>query len=69
MKTAILALFLLLPALALAQQPPMNEQDLQKMMEQMQKMQACMQNVDQNELNRLEQRSHQASKGQARGRC
>jgi hypothetical protein len=35
----------------------MNEQNMQKIMEQAQKMQACMQNVDQSRLPELEQKS------------
>ena len=48
---------LLVPALAMAQQ--MNEQDMQKMMAQIQEMTACMQNIDQNEIKALEQDSKQ----------
>jgi len=59
MKLSIIAFFVLLPVVTLAQQSSMNEQDMQKMMEQAQKMQACMQGLDQNELKRLEQSSHQ----------
>jgi Skp family chaperone for outer membrane proteins len=36
----------------------MNEQDMQQMMEQAQKMQACMQDIDQSRLPELERRSH-----------
>jgi len=59
MKLSIIAVFVLMPVVTFAQQPSMNEQDMQKMMEQAQKMQACMQGLDQNELQRLEQSSHQ----------
>lgn len=59
MKFSIIAVFILMPVVTFAQQPSMNEQDMQKMMEQAQKMQACMQGIDQKELQRLEQSSHQ----------
>jgi hypothetical protein len=51
-------LFLLIPVMAAAQNyQGMNEEDMQKMMEQMKKMEACMQHVDQTKLKALEQRS------------
>ncbi len=60
MKIAAAFLFLLIPCAAFAQNyQGMNEQDMQKMMEQMQKMQVCMQDVDQAELKTLEHRSKQ----------
>jgi hypothetical protein len=60
MKTTLLILSLLLPVAALAQSPQgMNEKDMQQMMQRMQQMQTCMQDVDQEQLKGLEQRSHQ----------
>jgi len=50
-------ILLLMPIVSIAQNfQGMSEADMQKMM---QEMQSCMQNVDQNELNALEQRSNQ----------
>lgn len=60
MKTSALILFLLVPVLAAAQNyQEMNKGDMQKMMQQAQEMQACMENVDQKEMKRLEQLSRQ----------
>jgi len=57
MKMPAIVLLLLLPTVAMAQNyQGMSEADMQKMM---QEMQACMQNVDQNKLKALEQRSNQ----------
>ena len=57
MKTTLLILSLLFPVTSLAQSPQgMNEQELQQMMQQMQ---SCMQDVDQDQLKGLEQRSRQ----------
>jgi len=51
---------LLIPLAASAQPfQGMNEEQMQRAMEQMQKAQSCMQNVDQAELQALEQRSHE----------
>ena len=51
---------MLLPLFALAQSPQgMNNPDMQKMMQKMQEMQACMEKVDQSELKSIEQRSQQ----------
>ena len=51
-------LSLLLPALAGAQgYPGMSEADMQKMMQQMQEMQTCMQGIDQSGLKAFEQRA------------
>ncbi len=58
MKISTCILLLLIPMIAAAQNyQGMNEEDMQKVMQQMQKMQACMQNVDQDKLKALEQRS------------
>jgi len=60
MKTTLLIWSLLLPVTALAQSPQgMNEQEMRQMMERMQQMQSCMQDVDQGQLRGLEQRSRQ----------
>jgi len=60
MKTTLLILSLLLPVAALAQSPQgMNEQEMQQMMQRMQQMQTCMQDIDQEQLKGLEQRSRQ----------
>jgi hypothetical protein len=49
-----------MPALAFAQNyPAMNEADMQNMMQQMKKMQACMEKVDQAKLQALGERSQQ----------
>jgi len=60
MKRQSLYLCLLLPVTALAQNyPAMNEADMQKMMQQMQKMQSCMEKVDHGKLEELGERSEQ----------
>ncbi len=60
MKIPAIVLLLLMPMVTGAQNyQGMSEGDTQKMMQQMQKMQACMQNVDQAKLKVLEQRSYQ----------
>ncbi len=59
MKISASILLLLIPILAAAQNyQGMNKEDMQKVMQQMQEMQACMQNVDQDKLKALEQRSN-----------
>jgi len=51
---------LLIPLAASGQQlQGMSEEQMQSAMEQMQKAQSCMQNIDQTELQALEQRSHE----------
>ena len=55
MKRLSAVLLLSLPALAFAQQ--MSQQDMQNMMAQVQEVQACMQTIDQNELNSLQEES------------
>ena len=58
MKTIISTLFLILPFVAAAEQrPAMSDENMQQLMQQMQKMQTCMQKIDQAELSALEQRS------------
>jgi len=58
MKIPVIILLLLMPIVALAQSHQgMNEKDMQKMMQQMQKMESCMQDIDQTKLKALEQRS------------
>ena len=60
MKIHMLMILLLMPVVALAQNyKGMSEEDMQKMMQQMQEMQACVENVDQAKLNALEQRARQ----------
>jgi len=60
MKVMVTFLCLLIPTLALAQNyPAMNEADMQKMMQQMEKMQACMEKVDHAKLQALRERSQQ----------
>jgi hypothetical protein len=60
MKLQSIYLCLLLPATALAQNyPAMNEADMQKMMQQMEKMQSCMEKIDQGKLEALGVRSEQ----------
>ncbi|MEN8262107.1 MAG: hypothetical protein ABFR82_01430 [Nitrospirota bacterium] len=60
MKISASILLVLIPMVAAAQNyQGMNEEEMQKVMQQMQKMQACMQNVDQDKLKVLEQRSNQ----------
>lgn len=60
MKLQAIYLCLLLPVTALAQNyPAMNEADMQKMMQQMEKMQSCMAKIDQGKLEALGVRSEQ----------
>jgi len=60
MKTFAIALLLSLPVTVLAQNPMgMSESDMQDMMQQMQKAQACMEKIDQSELDALEQKAKQ----------
>jgi len=56
MKLTLFALFLLFPLMALAQNyQGMSEQDMQRMQQQMQQAGACMQNIDEARLKKLEQ--------------
>lgn len=60
MNILVLVISLLVPLVASAQNiQGMNEADMQKMMQQMQQVQICMQNIDQSRLQVLEQRSQQ----------
>lgn len=60
MKKSIAVLFLLLPLIALAQpRLEMSEEAIQNMMQQMQKMQTCMQDIDKSKLQELENLSNQ----------
>lgn len=60
MKKLTVLLFLFIPALGYSQNyPGMNEADMQKMIQQMEKMQSCMEKVDESKLKALEKRSHQ----------
>jgi len=60
MKISATFLFVLIPLVAFAQgHPGMSEKGMEQMMQQMGKMQSCMQNVDQAKLRMLEQRSKQ----------
>ncbi len=60
MRIQMIIPFLLLPTLAVAQNyQGMSEQDMQKMMQQAQQMEACMQDIDQAKMRELEQRSYQ----------
>ncbi len=60
MKIPTIILLLSMPIFAVAQNfQDMSQEDMQKMMQQMQQAQACIQKVDQNELKALEQRSNQ----------
>ena len=60
MEKLTITLLLSLPALASAQNyQNMNEADMQNMMHQAQKMQACMAEIDQSEMKEFEQRANQ----------
>jgi hypothetical protein len=60
MEKLLIALLLILPALASAQNfQNMSEADMQNMMQQAQKMQACMAGIDQSDLEKFEQRANQ----------
>ena len=60
MKKVLFCQFLLIPVVSLAQNyQGMNEADMQKMMQQMEKMQSCMEDVDTDRLKALEQKSRQ----------
>jgi hypothetical protein len=62
MKIFIMALLLAVPAAVSAQNNQvMNQADVQNMMQQMQKVQECMQSIDQSQLEELQKRSEQAS--------
>ena len=56
MKKLAITLLCLSPVIAIAQNPMgMNQQDMQKMMQQMHKAQACMEKIDQGRMQLLEQ--------------
>jgi cytochrome c556 len=60
MEKLLIALLLILPALASAQNfQNMSEADMQNMMQQAEKMQACMAGIDQSDLEKFEQRANQ----------
>ena len=60
MRLSASILLLLIPMVSVAQNyQGMSEADMQNTMQQMQKMQSCMSNVDQESLKALEQRSYQ----------
>ena len=58
MKISAIILLLLMPMVTVAQNSQnMSEEDMQKMMQQAQKMQSCMQNIDQAKLEAIDKRS------------
>ena len=60
MKISAIILLVLMPMVTVAQNyQNMSEEDMQKMMQQAQKMQSCMQNIDQAKLKAIDQRSSQ----------
>jgi hypothetical protein len=60
MEKLLIALLLILPVLASAQNfQNMSEADMQNMMQQAEKMQACMAGIDQSDLEKFEQRANQ----------
>jgi predicted transcriptional regulator len=60
MKKLVIMLLCLAPITSFAQNPMgMSEADMQKMMQQMQEAQACMEKIDQAELDALEKRAKQ----------
>ena len=60
MKITAIILLLLIPMVTVAQNyQNMSEEDMQKLMQQAQKMQSCMQNIDQSKLEAIDQRSSQ----------
>ena len=60
MKKLVITLLCLAPIVSFAQNPMgMNQADMQKMMQQMQKAQACMEKIDQAELDALEKKANQ----------
>ena len=57
MKKLVITLLCLMPLTVIAQNPMgMNQQDMQKMMQQMQKAQACMEKIDQSGMKVLEEK-------------
>ena len=60
MKISAIIILLLMPMVTVAQNyQNMSEEDMQKMMQQAEKMQSCMQNIDQAKLQAIDQRSSQ----------
>ena len=60
MKNFIMTLICLVAVMSFAQNPmSMNEADMQKMMQQMQEAQACMEKIDQSQLDALEKKAKQ----------
>lgn len=60
MKKLVITLLCLMPITSFAQNPMgMSEADMQNMMQQMQKAQACMEKIDQAELEALEKKANQ----------
>jgi predicted transcriptional regulator len=58
MNKLAITILCLLPVISFAQNPMgMSEADMQKMMQQMQEAQACMEKIDQSELDRLEKKA------------
>lgn len=66
MKKLCFVLLLFSPAIVFAQQ--MNQQDMQNMMAQLQEVQTCMQTIDQNELNSLQEDSEKFE-AEVKGLC
>ena len=59
MKQLTIFLLMIMPIIAFAQNyPGMSEADMQKMMQQMEKMQSCMEKIDEEQLKALEKRSN-----------
>lgn len=59
MRIITILLFLLFPVVAAAQNPNMQNVDVEKMMQKMQEMQQCMAKVDQDELRKLQQEARE----------
>jgi predicted transcriptional regulator len=60
MKKIVISLLFLMPITSFAQNPMgMSDADMQNMMQQMQKAQACMEKIDQTELETLEKKANQ----------
>lgn len=59
MKVTSITILICIPVVVFAKDyPGMNQADMQNMMQQMKKMQSCMENVDKQQLKNLEDRSH-----------
>ena len=69
MKRLVIFLILVIPGTGFAQNPmEMNQADLDKMMQQMEKMQSCLENIDESELKALEKRT-QKMEGEVQSLC